>query len=110
MTGSLGNLKGGMSYTSLYIVFVLTSLMLCNALVMLARMARQVKEPPADPEFEALIALKAQLETELSNKGEELDASEERYKKLEEKLQKTEDTLQQKLTEIQAMKTASQPS
>jgi len=93
-----------MSYTTLYGLFALTSILLFNCLILLARYVRQVKEPPKDEEFEKLIADKKRLEFDYESKKAELDETEARIKKVEEKLQKTEDTLQAKLTELQALK------
>ncbi len=95
-----------MSYTVLYGLFALTSLLLFNSLVVMSRLARQAKEPPKDSDFEQLLAEKKNLEIEFEGKKHELDDTQKQLKILEEKVQKTEDTLQQKLTELQALKNA----
>jgi len=96
-----------MSFTTLYGLFALTSLLLFNALVLLARYARQVKEPPKDAEFDLLISEKKELQIALESKKAEMEDNEKRIKVLEEKIQKTEDALQAKLTELQALKASS---
>ena len=96
-----------MSFTAVYGLFALMSIVSFNALILLSRFVRQIKEPPNDADYDLLIAQKKQLESEYEAKKNELFDSEDRMKKLEEKLQKTEDTLQAKLTEVNQLKAQS---
>ncbi len=92
-----------MSFTTLYGLFGLTSIVLFNCLIVMSRYVQQTKNPPSDEEFEQLVEENKQLLLTLDNTKQELADSEVRFNTLGEKLQKTEDTLQIKLTELQAL-------
>ena len=76
------------SYTTLFGLFVLTSLLLSNALVLLARYARQVKQPPKDEDFEKLLEEKAQLEAQLAQEQRALANAKASIEQLEAEIQK----------------------
>jgi len=92
-----------MSFTMVYGLFGLTSILLFNCLIVMSRYVQQTKNPPTDEEFEQIVGEKKQLEIALAETKQELADSEVRFKTLGEKLQQTEDTLQTKLTELQAL-------
>lgn len=99
-----------MSFTGLYALFVLKSVLLFNALILLSRYVQQTKSPPADEEFELLLAEKKKLENDFEAKKHELAETETRIQGIEEKLRKTEDTLQAKLTELQNLQKQAAPA
>lgn len=53
-----------LSYTALYGLFVLTSLILTNSFILLARYARQIQSPPSDQDFDRLMKEKESLEVQ----------------------------------------------
>lgn len=77
-----------LSYTTLFGLFVLTSLLLSNALVLLARYVRQVQQPPRDEDFEKLLEEKSQLETQLAQEQRALANAKASIEQLEAEIQK----------------------
>ncbi len=57
-----------LSLTTIYGLFVLSSLLLFNALLILARYVQQTKNPPSDEEFEALEAKRQAIENDLQER------------------------------------------
>lgn len=73
-----------MSYTSLYIAFLICSILLVNCLVILARFIHQVKKPPADQDFDKMRKEKEILETTVLGQNEEIVELQLRIKEFEE--------------------------
>ncbi len=92
------------SYTYLYGLFALTSILLFNALILLSRYVRQTKAPPQDPEFEALIQQNQGLQSQLEDRNQEIVELNSRIKSLEESNQKSEEDIKAKAAEIETLK------
>lgn len=89
-----------MSYTTLYGLYALSSLLLFNALILLARYAHQVKVPPQDDDFVRLEEDKSKLVGELEERDQRVVELEMQLKQTEEELKLAQDT--QKLAQEQA--------
>lgn len=81
-----------MSLTTLYILFVLFSLLLFNALILLSRFVRQIKMPPPEEEYEGLVQERQRLESSIERQNEEIVELQMRIKELESSLAKTENS------------------
>lgn len=76
-----------MSYSTLYLLFVITALLLFNALILLARYSRQVKSPPKDEEYQTLETENTQLQTSLEKAKMEISDLKNKMRSLEIELQ-----------------------
>lgn len=80
------------------------SLFLSNALILLARFARQMKSPPSDADFEALMTEKSNLETQLSQEQRSAAALQATIDQLEKDLKKQEDIVKIQTQELENLK------
>jgi phage shock protein A len=86
-----------LTYTTLFGAFVVVSIALSNALILLARYVRQVQMPPSDEDYEKLLAEKAGLETQLAQDQRSLS-------NLKSSLEQVEKELANKTAEIISLK------
>lgn len=93
-----------LSYTSLYGLFALTSLALFNSLLLLARYARQIKVPPQDDEFDALLSDNKSLQSKVDASDGEMSDLKAKIGQLEQEIKKAEEALAAKATELDAAK------
>lgn len=88
------------SYTVIYALFALTSLVLFNALILLSRYIRQAKEPPKDPDYELLLNSKRELEQKLEGTSLEAMELKNKLEKMEPELEKLKVDLAAKIEEF----------
>lgn len=92
------------SYTVLYGLFALTSVLLFNALVLCARYVQQAKEPPKDEDFEELMQQKKALQNQVEQRNHEIVELLSRVKQLEDAQKKLDEGLKSKQLELDALK------
>src|SRR5689334_12143711 len=80
-----------MSYTALYGLFVLTSLVLTNALILLARFAKQIQAPPTDEDFDRISKEKENLELQTAQDQRAIVNLKSTIQQLESELKKWEE-------------------
>ena len=95
-----------MNYTTLYGLFALTSLMLSNALILMARYIRQVQSPPTDSDFEILLKEKETIEVQLAQEQRSVAGLKGNIEQLEADLKKMEESLKTKTEELDGLRTA----
>lgn len=91
-------------YTSLYGLFVLTSIFLFNSLLLLSRYVRQIKDPPADEEFEVLAEEKESLRMREEEAQAEILSLKSSIQQLEQDVKKFDDALKKRNDEYDALK------
>jgi predicted nuclease with TOPRIM domain len=93
-----------MSYTTLYGLFALMSLLLTNALILMARYIRHVKSPPTDRDFENLIREKEAVETQLAQEHRTIEAMKASMEQVESEFKRMEESLKVKVQELDQLK------
>lgn len=83
------------SYTTLYGLFALMSILLTNALILMARYIRQVSYPPTDLDFQRMLLEKREAETQLAQEQRTSEGLKANMSKLESELKTKEEELQQ---------------
>jgi len=73
-----------MSLSALYILFVLVSIFLFNALIMLARSIQQAKKAPVEEDYDRLEKQRADLERTIEQQNTEIVELQLKVKSLEE--------------------------
>lgn len=96
-----------MNYTTLYGFFTLTSLLLSNALILMARFVRQVQLPPSDADFEILLQEKDSLETQLTQEQRTTVGLKASIEQLETDLKRMEESLKAKTGELEILRDSS---
>lgn len=84
-------------FSVLYILYVLSSVLLFNVLVLLVRYVQQTKQPPVDEDFQELEKTKAELERMIASQKQEIVELEMKMKDLEAstKVEETQESLSQ---------------
>lgn len=93
-----------MKFSSLYGLFALISIVLFNALILLARFVRQIKSPPVDEDFERLMSEKNELQVHADKEHAEALQLKDRLQQLEEANKKLEESLQKVNQELENLK------